>query len=75
MVLRFSTRLFGISSSSISKVRSTDARFSFEPDRGGAFTACWRRSWEGTRGRDGFWASSNPETWVEYVEWFLNSSE
>ena len=46
MVLRFLRRLFGISSSSISKVRSTDARFSFEPDRGGAFTACWRASWE-----------------------------
>jgi len=31
-----------------------------------------RRELGDGRGRYGFWTTSDPETWVEYVEWFLN---
>ena len=31
-----------------------------------------RRATREGRSRDGFWVTSDPETWVEYVEWFLN---
>ena len=31
-----------------------------------------RRELGDGRGRYGFWITADPETWVEYVEWFLN---